>query len=131
MTFFSKAMLLKILKFGLVGFSGMIIDFSVTYLFKEKVKIHKYLANALGFVTAAIWNYIFNRIWTFESHNPHIGSEFFRFFMVSLVGLGINTLILWLLVSKIKLNFYVSKLFAIGVVLIWNFSINWLITFVN
>jgi putative flippase GtrA len=131
MTFFSKALFLKILKFGLVGFSGMIIDFSVTYLFKEKVKIHKYIANGLGFITAAIWNYIFNRIWTFESHNPHIGSEFFRFFVVSLIGLGINTLILWLLVSKIKLNFYVSKLFAIGVVLIWNFSINWLVTFVN
>lgn len=131
MSIFSKTIFLKILKFGVVGFSGMIIDFSVTYLFKEKVKIHKYIANALGFTTAAIWNYIFNRIWTFESHNPHIGSEFFRFFMVSLVGLGINTLILWLLVSKIKLNFYVSKLFAIGVVLIWNFSINWLITFVN
>ncbi|MEI6852305.1 MAG: GtrA family protein [Bacteroidota bacterium] len=122
-------MLLKILKFGVVGMSGMIIDFSTTYLCKEILKIHKYIANAMGFVLAASWNYAFNRIWTFESHNPHIGFEFLRFFLVSLIGLGINTLILWLLVSKVKLNFYVSKLFAIGVVLIWNFVVNWLVTF--
>ena len=125
----TKTMLLKILKFGVVGMSGMIIDFAVTYLCKEKIRIHKYIANAIGFVMAASWNYTFNRIWTFESHNPHIGYEFFRFFIVSLLGLGINTLILWLFVSKFKQNFYVSKLFAIGVVMIWNFLINLLVTF--
>ncbi len=123
-------MLLKILKFGVVGMSGMTIDFAVTYLCKEKIRIHKYIANAIGFVMAASWNYTFNRIWTFESHNPHIGFEFLRFFIVSLIGLGINTLMLWVFVSKFKQNFYLSKLFAIGVVLIWNFIVNWLVTFV-
>jgi putative flippase GtrA len=125
----TKTLLLKILKFGVVGFSGMIIDFSSTYLCKEILKIHKYISNAIGFTLAASWNYVFNRIWTFESHNPHIGYEFTRFFIVSLIGLGINTLILWLLVSKFKQHFYVSKLFAIAVVMVWNFVVNWLVTF--
>jgi putative flippase GtrA len=128
-SFFTKILLLKILKFGVVGMSGMIIDFSTTYLCKEILKIHKYVSNAMGFVLAASWNYFFNRIWTFESHNPHMAYEFFRFFMVSLIGLGINTLILWLLVSKFKQHFYLSKLFAIGVVMVWNFVVNWLVTF--
>ena len=126
---FSKALFLKILKFGVVGLSGMAVDFSTTYLCKEILKIHKYISNAIGFILAASWNYTFNRIWTFESHNPNIGFEFFRFFIVSLIGLGINTLILWLLVSKVKMNFYLSKLFAIAVVMIWNFVVNWLVTF--
>jgi putative flippase GtrA len=130
-TLFTKTMFFKILKFGVVGMSGMIIDFSFTYLFKEIVKIHKYIANAIGFCMAATWNYVFNRMWTFESQNPHYVNEFMRFFIVSLIGLGINTLILWLLVSKFKLNFYLSKLLAIGVVLIWNFSVNLMVTFVN
>jgi putative flippase GtrA len=124
-----KAFILKILKFGVVGLSGMVIDFSTTYLCKEKLKIHKYVSNAIGFTLAASWNYLFNRIWTFESHNPHMGYEFFRFFMVSLIGLGINTLILWLLVSKFRQHFYFSKLLAIAVVMIWNFVVNWLVTF--
>lgn len=128
-TLLTKTLLLKILKFGVVGMSGMVIDFSTTYLCKEKLKIHKYISNAIGFTCAASWNYVFNRIWTFESHNPAVGYEFFRFFVVSLIGLGINTLILWLLVSKLKQHFYLSKLFAIGVVMIWNFFVNWLVTF--
>jgi putative flippase GtrA len=126
---FYKTLLLKILKFGVVGMSGMIIDFSFTYLCKEILKIHKYISNAIGFTLAASWNYLFNRIWTFESHNPDIGFEFTRFFIVSLIGLGINTFILWLLVSKFKMHFYLSKLFAIGVVMVWNFVVNWLVTF--
>lgn len=126
---FTQTLLLKILKFGVVGLSGMIIDFSSTYLCKEILKIHKYISNAIGFGLAAGWNYMFNRIWTFESHNPHIGFEFLRFFLVSLIGLGINTLILWLLVSKFRQHFYFSKLLAIAVVMVWNFVVNWLVTF--
>jgi putative flippase GtrA len=37
--------------------------------------------------------------------------------------------VLWLLVSRLRINFYLSKLFAIGVVTIWNFLANVLITF--
>ncbi|HNZ43846.1 MAG TPA: GtrA family protein [Bacteroidales bacterium] len=127
--FFDKVFFLKFIKFGVVGGSGVLVDFGTTYVCKEWLKIPKYISNAMGFTVAATWNYIFNRIWTFESKNPEIAWEFFRFFSVSLVGLGINTLILWLLVSKFKMNFYLSKLFAIGVVMIWNFALNLLVTF--
>jgi len=127
--FFNRTFILKFLKFGTVGLSGVLVDFGITYTCKEIIKIPKYVSNAIGFTVAAIWNYFFNRIWTFQSHDPEITYEFLRFFSVSLIGLGINTLILWLLVSKIKMNFYVSKLFAIGTVMIWNFVINLLVTF--
>jgi putative flippase GtrA len=127
--FFSKTFLLKFLKFGLVGFSGVFVDFGITYLTKEKLHVPKYLANAIGFTTAATTNYILNRIWTFESSNPEIGWEYTQFLMISLIGLGINTLILWLLVSRFKMNFYLAKVFAIAVVTIWNFLANNYITF--
>ncbi len=127
----SETMITKFLKFACVGLSGVIVDFSITWFFKEVVKIQKYVANAIGFTVAATSNYFFNRIWTFESHDPQIAIEYIKFFSFSLVGLGINTLILWVLVSKFKQRFYLSKLFAIGVVTIWNFFMNWLFTFVN
>ena len=129
MNLFSEAVLMKFLKFGAVGLSGVFVDFGVTYLCKEKLKIQKYIANAIGFCTAATTNYILNRVWTFGSHNPEGAMEFMKFFGVSLVGLGINTFILWFLTSKLKWNFYFSKLCAIGVVTIWNFIINYLFTF--
>ena len=129
MDFFTKGVLLKFIKFGVVGISGLIIDFVVTYLCKEKLKIHKLLSNAIGFCIAATNNYVLNRIWTFQSVNDKIGVEFAEFFGVSIIGLGINTLVLWILNEKFKFNFYFSKLCAIGTATLWNFVANYCFTF--
>lgn len=119
----------KFVKFGVVGVSGVIVDFGFTYVCKEWLKIQKYVANAIGFTLAASSNYFLNRIWTFHSNNPQIAVEYGQFLFVSLIGLAINTLVLWWLVSKVKFNFYFAKLFAIGVVTIWNFVVNLNYTF--
>jgi len=125
----SEAFVLKFIKFALVGFTGVFVDFGFTYLFKEKANIQKYMANALGFTIAASSNYVLNRVWTFQSENPQILVEYSEFLLISLIGLGLNTLILWMIVSRLRWNFYFAKLFAIGFVTLWNFFANAFITF--
>lgn len=124
-----KLLIYKFLKYAVVGFSGLFVDFGVTYLFKEKAKINKYVSNALGFVCAATSNYILNRLWTFQSTNEDVATEYGSFMIVSAIGLGINSLVLWLLTDKFKWNFYVSKIFAIGCATLWNFFANLMFTF--
>ena len=127
--YLSQTFLVKFIKFGIVGFSGVFIDFGVTYACKEWLKIQKYVANSIGFTVAASSNYLFNRIWTFKSLDPDIATEYTEFLVISLVGLGIANLIVWLIHGRFKQNFYLSKLFAIGVVTVWNFFANYYITF--
>ncbi len=127
--YFSRTFLVKFIKFGIVGFSGVFVDFGVTYACKEWLKIQKYIANSIGFIVAASSNYILNRTWTFRSNNPEVAREYTEFLVISLVGLGLANLIVWLIHGKGKQNFYLSKLFAIGVVTIWNFFANYYITF--
>jgi putative flippase GtrA len=124
-----EALYLKFLKFGLVGCSGLVLDFSLTYLAKEKLRWNKYLANSLGFVAACISNYLLNRIWTFHSSDPEIGWQFSKFFLVALGGLLLNNMVVYLLTEKLKLNFYLSKAIAIGLGFFWNFALNYLYTF--
>jgi len=124
-----RLIIIKFLKFCVVGFSGMLIDFGTTWLLKEKARVNKYIANSTGFVLAATSNYIWNRIWTFESRNSEIAVEYLSFILISVAGLGINNLVIYLLNDRLKLNFYLSKLIAIGVVTIWNFVMNFIITF--
>jgi putative flippase GtrA len=121
--------LLKFIKYCLVGFSGMAVDFGITWLLKEKIKVNKYIANTCGFILAATSNYVLNRIWTFESHSNQIVVEYTGFFIVSLIGLGLNNLILMILTDKLKLNFYLSKLIAIIIVTLWNFIMNFIFIF--
>jgi putative flippase GtrA len=124
-----RIFLLKFLKFCAVGFSGMLIDFGTTWLLKEKVRVNKYIANSTGFILAATSNYIWNRLWTFQSENSQITFEYLSFIIISVIGLGINNLVIFIFSDKLKFNFYFSKLIAIGVVTIWNFIMNYLITF--
>jgi putative flippase GtrA len=127
--YLTRAFLVKFIKFGVVGFSGVFVDFGTTYVCKEWLRMHKYIANSLGFIVAASSNYVLNRIWTFRSNNPDIATEYTEFFIISLVGLGLTNLIVWLIHSKMHQNFYLSKLFAIGTVTLWNFFANYYITF--
>lgn len=127
--YLSRTFLLKFLKFGIVGFTGLFVDFGTTYICKEWLKIQKYVANSIGFTVAASSNYVLNRIWTFKSQDPNIALEYTEFIIISLIGLVINNFILWLILKRFKVNFYLAKLFAIGVVTIWNFFANYFITF--
>ena len=124
-----NALIWKFVKFCVVGFSGMVVDFGITWLCKEKFKWNKYLSNSFGFVLAATNNYIWNRLWTFQSTSAEIPVEYSKFLIIAIIGLGINNLVIYLLHDKFKLNFYLAKLFAIGVVTLWNFIMNYLFTF--
>jgi putative flippase GtrA len=128
-SFVLRSLLHKFIKFGVVGFSGVFVDFGITYVFKEILGVQKYVSNAIGFMVAASSNYFLNRVWTFQSTNPNVAVEYTEFILISFIGLIINTTILWLLVNKLRMNFYLSKIFAIGVVTLWNFGANVLITF--
>ena len=121
--------IVKFLKFGVVGLSGVFVNFGVTWLFKEVCKFNKYLSNILGFIAAATTNYLLNRWWTFQSTNPQVGMEYAKYFLISVVGLGIDTLTVYLLNGKLKWNFYLSKVFAVGAAMVWNFFGNLLFTF--
>jgi putative flippase GtrA len=127
--YFSQAFLLKFIKFGVVGFTGLFVDFGTTFVCKEWLKIQKYIANSIGFTVAASSNYFLNRVWTFKSQDPNIAMEFTEFFIISLIGLAINNFILWMILKNSKANFYLAKLFAVGVVTIWNFFANYYVTF--
>ena len=122
-------LILKFIKFCVVGATGMGLDFGVTWLMKEKAGVNKYIANSSGFIVAASTNYILNRIWTFQSSNPHIAGQYLSFVGISVIGLGLNNLIIFLLHDRFRYNFYLSKLFAIVVVTVWNFLMNLIFTF--
>ncbi|MFP5438696.1 MAG: GtrA family protein [Bacteroidia bacterium] len=123
MTFF------QFIKFGLIGTTGLTLDFSITWFCKEKLKINKYVANGLGFTVAVVNNYFLNKHFTFEDTNTHIGEQFTRFAMVSIIGFLLNTGLIFFLQKNTKTNFYVSKAIVTVLVFFWNFFANSLYTF--
>ena len=119
----------KILKFGVVGVSGMAIDFSVTWLLKEKLKLNKYLANSAGFCCAVVSNFILNNLWTFDTPDDGTAKRFCLFITIAAFGLLISNVSLYFLLKYVKINFYLLKLAVIGIVFFWNYFLNITFTF--
>lgn len=125
----SSEILIKLIRYAIVGFTGVAVDFGITYIFKEYAKVSKYIANSLGFCTAVVTNYLLNRYWTFGAGSEDVFVQFGTFLAVSLIGLLMNNSIIYLLSEKWKVNFYISKVIAISVVVFWNFFVNYYYTF--
>jgi putative flippase GtrA len=129
-----RPLITKFIKFGIVGASGMLVHFSVLYLFKEVVGLNPFVANTIGFVTAATTNYILNRIWTFRSREKQVAVEYLKFILVSVIGLGVNNGTMWITGKLLPdwfddWRFYLIWVFAVGVTTLWNFFGNMLFTF--
>ncbi len=125
----NEAFLYKFLKFGVVGLSGLAVDFGITFLFKEKFKLNKYFSNTCGFFAAASSNFILNRLWTFQSEDPAIAYQYVKFLSLSIVGVLLSNAIIYLLHGRWKWNFYFAKLVSIALVVFWNFFASYFFTF--
>ena len=119
----------KIFKFAVVGFSAFVVDFSTLYIFKEKVRVNKYVANTIAFVVSASFNFALNRAWSFGSQDPNIAAQALKFAVSMSIGFLIATGFIYLFSDKLKFNFYLSKLLAISIAMIWNFGMANLVIF--
>jgi len=121
--------LIAFIKFGITGVSGLTIDFALTWFFKDELHFNKFVANGIGFTAAVMSNYVIHRNWTFKHNKSKAGPQFAVFFTVSVIGLLLNSAIIFLLDNMLYVNFYVSKAVAIFIVFFWNFSANYFFVF--
>lgn len=127
----------EMVKFGLVGFSGAVVDLGVYNILWIFLGWNIYLSRSISFILAATDTYIFNRVWTFRNFNKNIVKQYSRFFFISSVGLLLNLLIMRILAgpaSGLESDFLrknVPVLAAIVIVFFWNYTANKLWTFKN
>ena len=118
-----------LLKFALVGLLGVMINFSSTWILKDIINVNKYFSNATGYSIAMTFNFILNKIWTFSDGYDIILLQILKFLFVISMGVLLNHLIVFYFHEKNKLNFYFSKLIAVAMVFVWNFSMHSYFTF--
>ena len=126
----------RFIKFATVGAVGMVIDLSILNLLVKAAGWSLLAANSISFTTAVLSNFTWNRLWTFpESQNRPIRTQLPQFATVNIVGLGINNAVLLATFHIIRpyvadpWNYNLAKIFAIGVVLFWNYGANRLWTY--
>ena len=116
-------------KFSVSGLCGVLTNFLLTFLFKEKLSLNKYLSNSSALTIALFINFILNRNWTYQVNLEPVFSQFLKFLLVVTVSVLINHVIVYVSDKNFKFNFYFSKLIAVVLVFIWNFAMHSIYTF--
>ncbi len=86
-------------------------------------------ANSIGFVVGVVVNYLFQYFVTFRNSAGDHWQQFPLFVGFAVIGLGINRFVYSHGVNDLHLQYLVAVAFAIGVVFMFNFTANRLITF--
>jgi len=120
---------LQLVRFGLVGCSGYLINLGVFAMLADNLGVHHLTAALVAFCVAVGNNFLWNRNWTFEPGDGHAGFQAARFFAVSLAALAINLLVLEVLVSGTSLGDLTAQAIAVAVAMPFNFLGNKLWTF--
>ncbi|MDD5083526.1 MAG: GtrA family protein [Candidatus Moranbacteria bacterium] len=131
-----KRLIKQFSKFFIVGIINTGIDFAILNIEMVVTGITSgpmiILFNVISFSVAVINSYYLNKLWTFEDKRPDkekMPMKFSQFIGVSVVGIGINSLVIFGFTALIPIMFglsarmwvNVAKVFATGASLIWNF----------
>lgn len=119
----------QLLKFGLVGGSGYLINLAVFALLAGNLGIHHAAAAVGAFAVAVTNNFLWNRHWTFGPGDGPAHFQAARFFTVSLASLGLNIAVLELLLSTGGVGELTAQAIAVAAAMPFNFIGNRLWTF--
>jgi dolichol-phosphate mannosyltransferase len=119
----------QLLKFGIVGGSGYLINLAVFALLAGGLDLHHTAAAIGAFCVAVTNNFLWNRDWTFAAGEGSAGFQAARFFAVSLASLGLNLIVLELLLAGGGIGELTAQAIAVAVAMPFNFLGNKLWTF--
>jgi putative flippase GtrA len=112
----------QLIRFCVVGVSGVAVNMAVFTLLTHRWDIHHIAAATVSFVVAWTSNFLLNKHWTFRSHDRSIVLQGARNLTVSLVALGLNLVILEIL--QRRMSEVMAQLIAIAAVTPVNFLLN-------
>lgn len=123
----------RLLKFMIVGALGALIILGGTYVFTQIIGINYLISTAISIELSIIFAFLLNNYWSFAHVVNSIGliQRLARYNVISLVGLSLNELILFILTDFLHIYYIISELFSIIIVFLFNYVLNVRYTWFN
>ena len=121
----------RIIKFALVGLSGILVNMGLLYLLSEQFHIYYLVASILTIELSIISNFSLNDLWTWSDRKKKkLYHRFFQYHIsVGLTAIFVNWLLLLILTEVFGIYYLVSNLIGIGCGTLFNYILNDVWTF--
>ncbi len=117
-----KSLAQQLVRFGFVGIAATLIDYGIMVLLTELFGVNYLISSMVSFCVSVVFNYIMSITWVFNVTGERKKAQDMTVFLVlSVIGLGINQLIMWIAVDKLHIFYMISKIGATAVVMVYNF----------
>ena len=118
----------QLLRYVVAGGAATVVHLCLLAALVQLLAMPATLASAIGFCAACVVNYTIQYYWTFAAVGSH-GILFARYALVTLVMLGVNTVVFWLLYSRAGAPYLLAQALATALVFGLNFETNRRYTF--
>jgi putative flippase GtrA len=120
---------LQLVRFGVVGVIGFIVNLGVYAVFVHPVGVDYRVASVAAWLVAVLNNFVLNRLWTFDARGGLARFQALRFLIVSLVAEGFSLLLLTLFVQDVGIDKVAAQAMAVAASMPLNFLGNKLWSF--
>ena len=108
-----KKLIAQFMKFGIVGVIAFVIDYGFMVLLTEVFGVPYLISTTVSF---ASMRFVFKR-----KDDMSRRREFIIFVVLSVIGLVINDVFMWLMVDFLFIDYRISKIVVTFIVAVWNF----------
>jgi len=117
-----KKLLAQFMKFGIVGVIAFVIDYGFMVLLTEVFGVPYLISTTVSFIISVIFNYFASMRFVFKRKDDMSRRrEFIIFVVLSIIGLIINDVFMWLMVDFLYIDYRLSKIVVTFIVAVWNF----------
>lgn len=104
----------------IVGGLSFVVEIGV-FVALRRAAMPVIAASVASFLVATIANYLLSILLAFQSGRFRRGAELTRFLVVVLVGLALNTALVWCFAFPLAIQPTIAKIAAVPIVLVWNY----------
>ena len=115
-----EKLIAQFMKFGVVGVIAFVIDYGLMVALTELVGVNYLISATISFTVSVVFNYLASMRYVF-THKQGLSRRRVIFVVLSVIGLGVNDLLMWLGSSVLGVSYLIVKIVATAIVMVYNF----------
>lgn len=121
---------IQLFRYLFVGGFAFVVDYGLLYALTEWAGLYYLVSASISFLAGLGVNYLLSTGWIFKnSKMDNKVGEFIIFSIIGVIGLGLNSLLLYVFTDWAHIYYMISKLLTAALVMLWNFFARKIILF--